>query len=85
MSYDLCITDGVLSTARDDHQSAAVRTEIRYRPLPDSKITGWIIATTVEDAFLLPGFALHQVTTTLRTQGAGFIHKRTAIATLWKS
>ena len=85
MSDDLCITDRVLSTPRDDHQSATVWTEIRNGPLPGGKIAGWIIATAVENAFLQPGFAFHQVTPTLRTQGTGFIHKRAAIAAFWKS
>src|SRR5258706_9684637 len=78
----LCITDGILTYTRNNHQPTTIWAEIRHRTIPHRKVTGGIITTSVENAFLLFCFTFHQVATTLRTQGTRFVHEGTAVAAL---
>src|SRR6266478_4355987 len=62
------ITDGILSNARYNHQSATIRAEVGNRALPYSKVAGRIVVAAIKDAPLLLGFAFDQVATTLWTE-----------------
>jgi len=82
---NLRVTNRLLSTTRDNHQTATIGTEVSYGALPNGKIAGGIIAAAIKDAFLLPGFTFYQVTSTLRAESARFLHKRASIAALRES
>ncbi len=66
-SDNFIIANRVLPSPWHNHKSAAVGAGIRNRAFPDSKITSRIVVATIEDAPLLPGFALDKIATTLRT------------------
>jgi len=58
-SDDFLVTNRVLPYAWNNHQSTAVRAQIGYRLVPDSKIARGVVAASVKDAFLLFCLALN--------------------------
>jgi hypothetical protein len=66
-SDNFIIADRILPNAWHNHKSAAVGAGIRNWAFPDSKVTSRIVVASIEDAPLLPGFALDKIATTLWT------------------